>query len=101
MVVGAHPYTQNFSGELENKCEDKNLKLRVMSKEEELEACKLSSYNAGIRQELATEAQRDAAELKHELSQVCVLRAFTTHAPPSPPHPPARATACLCLCLTP
>ena len=69
-MVGAHPYSQNFSEEMENKCEDKNLQLKVQGTDEELEACKLSSYNAGIRQELVAEAQRDAADLRHELSQV-------------------------------
>lgn len=57
---------------MENRCEDRNLRLKVLSQAEELETCKLSSYNASIRQELAAEAERDTADLKHELSQVFV-----------------------------
>ncbi len=49
---GAHPYNQNFSKAMENICEDKNMKITISSKEEDLNRNKLSTYNAAFCKEL-------------------------------------------------
>jgi hypothetical protein len=51
-VHGAHPYNQNFSKAMENICEDKNMKITISSKEEDLNRNKLSTYNAAFCKEL-------------------------------------------------
>ena len=68
-IHGARPYTQNFSEEFVDKCDGRNLQIQTESKEEELEGCKLSSFNAAIRHDIVRDAFKDQREFAQEMSE--------------------------------
>ena len=68
LVHGAHPYTQNFSEAMENICDDKNMKIKILSKEEDLKRAKLSTYNAAICKELVCDGLHAKAAFDREMS---------------------------------